>query len=133
MSYNLTDDKHISLGVSVCSQLLSDILNGFYERHPDANITVHTGYPLDCMQNHLDLFLDAYPQLTIPSSDMEPVSYTHLSFCNTVPYKSGASNRKNICNRRFQGLRPVLYCSVTSQLTRIIASISCFVSATASP
>ena len=73
MSYNLTDDKHISLGVSVCSQLLSDILNGFYERHPDANITVHTGYPLDCMQNHLDLFLDAYPQLTIPSSDMEPL------------------------------------------------------------
>ena len=73
MSNNLTDDKHISLGVSVCSQLLSDILHGFYERHPDANITVHTGYPLDCMQNHLDLFLDAYPQLTIPSSDMEPL------------------------------------------------------------
>lgn len=73
MANNLTDDKHISLGVSVCSQLLSDILHGFYERHPDANITVHTGYPLDCMQNHLDLFLDAYPQLTIPSSDMGPL------------------------------------------------------------
>lgn len=73
MANNLTDDKHISLGVSVCSQLLSDILHGFYERHPEANITVHTGYPLDCMQNHLDLFLDAYPQLTIPSSDMGPL------------------------------------------------------------
>ena len=64
-------DKHISFGVSVCSQLLSDILGGFYEKRPDANITVHTGYPLDCMQDHLDLVLDAYPQLTTPSSDTE--------------------------------------------------------------
>ena len=70
-SNNQTDDKHISFGVSVCSQLLSDILGGFYEKRPDANITVHTGYPLDCMQDHLDLVLDAYPQLTTPSSDTE--------------------------------------------------------------
>ena len=72
-SNNQTDDKHISFGVSVCSQLLSDILGGFYEKRPDANITVHTGYPLDCMQDHLDLVLDAYPQLTTPSSDQEPL------------------------------------------------------------
>lgn len=72
-SNNQTDDKHISFGVSVCSQLLSDILGGFYEKCPDANITVHTGYPLDCMQDHLDLVLDAYPQLTTPSSDQEPL------------------------------------------------------------
>ena len=51
--------------------MLSDILGGFYEKRPDANITVHTGYPLDCMQDHLDLVLDAYPQLTTPSSDTE--------------------------------------------------------------
>lgn len=73
MANNQTDDKHISFGVSVCSQLLSDILGGFYEKRPDANITVHTGYPLNCMQDHMDLILDAYPQLTTPSSDQEPL------------------------------------------------------------
>ena len=73
MANNQTDNKHISFGVSVCSQLLSDILGGFYEKRPDANITVHTGYPLDCMQDHLDLILDAYPQLTTPSSDQKPL------------------------------------------------------------
>ncbi len=73
MANNQTDDKHISFGVSVCSQLLSDILGGFYEKRPDANITVHTGYPLNCMQDHMNLILDAYPQLTTPSSDQEPL------------------------------------------------------------
>ena len=62
--YNDKENKHITLGVSVCSQLLSDILDGFYQKHPDANISVRTGYPLDCMKDHLDLLLDAYPQLT---------------------------------------------------------------------
>ena len=62
--YNDEENKHITLGVSVCSQLLSDILNGFYQKHPDANISVRTGYPLDCMKDHLDLLIDAYPHLT---------------------------------------------------------------------
>ena len=66
--YNDEENKHITLGVSVCSQLLSNILDGFYQKHPDANISVRTGYPLDCMKDHLDLLIDAYPHLTTPPS-----------------------------------------------------------------
>ncbi len=58
-------NKHITLGVSVCSQLLSDILDGFYHKHPDVSISVKTGYPLDCMSDHLDLLLDADPYITL--------------------------------------------------------------------
>ena len=65
--YNDEENKHITLGVSVCSQLLADILDGFYQKHPDANISVRTSYPLDCMRDDLDLLLDADPHLNTPS------------------------------------------------------------------
>ena len=68
---NDAESKHITLGVSVCSQLLADILDGFYQKHPDANISVRTGYPLDCMRDDLDLLLDADPHLSTSAEKVQ--------------------------------------------------------------
>lgn len=82
-AHNDDKNRRITLGVSVCSQLLSDILDGFYQKHPEANISVRTGYPLDCMKDHLDLLIDAYPQLTTSAAPM-----TYSSSLPNVPLMS---------------------------------------------
>ncbi|MCR5144654.1 MAG: LysR family transcriptional regulator [Lachnospiraceae bacterium] len=61
--------KKITFGVSVCSQLLGDILSEFHNMHPEVQMYIITGYPLDFDSNNLDLIIDcdtSTPDNTIP-------------------------------------------------------------------